>query len=1798
VLDRYGGETVITLRAIFKSILSTGAVAATIATAGTTPGAQAQSQSGFPYNGINLTSYQATEYQNSASAASTLRATGANYGAVMVTQYQPTSTSTTIAPETTSSPGYNSSYSLSPTDAAVVTAIKNLQAQGLVVSLKPQVDSLDGVFRGNFAPSNPSAWFASYQTFILHYAQIAAQNNVGMLVIGTELKSLTTSTYKSNWETIITALRTQYPGLTLAYGANATGAGDEFTSVSFWADVDVIGVDGYFPLTNQNDPPLSALVAAWSNNKSGFNIVAALKNLQSTYNKPLIFTEIGYVSVSGTNKIPYANINGTYDQQEQQDCYEAFFEVFSAQSAWMKGVFWWDWTVSPPSSTDTGYTPQNKSAGNVTLPKWFNSTTAGFTLAPASSTVALGQGLTTTNVISVSNQGSFNGAVTLAATGLPAGVTGAFSAGTGTNTQNLTLTASSTAAVAGPVTVTVTGTSGAITASTTFALTVVTPIVQTISFTNPGAQKIGATVGLVASVPSNLPITFASTTPTVCTVASGSATATTLLAGTCTITAAQSGSATYAAATTVSQSFAVSAIPAIAVPANADILVSQINYRALVNGYALSAGNPAGGSFGINSLGMAALGNNINIQLIDTNSGAIINLGADSNAAAVAVDPNNNIYIGNSYGPVNSIAKLPYVGGSANGGYANFSTPTATTPVCTTGGTSECLLPANLGSINVSTMTFDAAGNLFFATAGSGNTSGNSIYECNLTCIGGTGAPVLLYTEPTANPAPSATSGQALVGSLAIDSAGNLFFTDSIIYTNLTSYAYSSFSSNVKELPTSTGAGFGGVATGYAAAPSTIYTLNTPSPSSYGNQINGVVVQRSGNGDTVYFADQYDGVFGFPDSPGGIPVVAGKPTSLFTAGKQGAKNLGIDAKGNLYPVGYSSALGSGGETLAQITLNAVTVPNSPTGTAVSPSTTTSPISTILNDTTCSGPPPPSVTFSPVANSSATATVTASTSCSSTFTGSASYPTTVSFNPTTAGPDSVTVTDSDQSSNSGSFTISGTGAGFSLAPAATPITVFQSANVTDNILVTSFGGFTGNVTLAATGLPTGVTASFATNPTTAASVLTFTANATAPAGTSIVTVTGTSGATTATTTIGLNVTATPTYTIAPSAATLAVTQGTSGTDTITITAGTGFSSSVAFTASGLPTGVTAAFSPNPTTTGSAVLTLTASGTAAVGGPVTVTVTGTVGTATQTTTIALTVNQAPGFTLAAAPAAVTVGQGSTNTSTVTVTPVAGFTGSVTLAATGLPAGVTAAFGTNPTTGTSVVTFTATATATTGPATVTITGTSGSVTATATISLTVAPPPTFALAATPAALSIVQGNTGTSTVTVTGTNGFNGGVTLAATGLPTGVTAVFTTNPTTTSTVVTFTVTATAPAGTANVTITGTAGTLTSSTTVAITTVLAPTFTLTPSATSLAIVQGATATDTITIAPANGFTGMVTLAASGLPGGVTAAFSANPATAASTLTLTATAAAILGGPVQVTVTGTSGTIVITTTVSLTVNPPPGFSLTVTPAMVTLAQTTSVTSTVSVSSVGGFTGTPVLTVTGLPAGVTASFAAGTAGTQILTLTASATAVASVPPAPVTLTITGTSGTLKSATTIALTVIPAPSFTFTAPDLVVKHGAGVLNTTPISIVATNGFSGTVSLTCAVTPAVSNPPTCTLNPTSVTLAGTTAQVSTLTIGTTGGSLAQNGHAPSFWTAGGGAALACVLMAFLPRRRRNWAAGLLVLALGAVFLGLAGCGSTPTYNTASTGTPVGTYAVTITGTSGSTTAAGTVNLTVQ
>jgi hypothetical protein len=99
-----------------------------------------------------------------------------------------------------------------------------------------------------------------------------------------------------------------------------------------------------------------------------------------------------------------------------------------------------------------------------------------------------------------------------------------------------------------------------------------------------------------------------------------------------------------------------------------------------------------------------------------------------------------------------------------------------------------------------------------------------------------------------------------------------------------------------------------------------------------------------------------------------------------------------------------------------------------------------------------------------------------------------------------------------------------------------------------------------------------------------------------------------------------------------------------------------------------------------------------------------------------------------------------------------------------------------------------------------------------------------PDFSISASPSAVSVAQGGTGTSTITTAVSGGFNAAISLSASGLPAGVTVSFSpasiAAPGSGSSTLTFTVASTATPGTSTITITGTGGGVTHTTTVSLT------------------------------------------------------------------------------------------------------------------------------------------------------------------------------------------------------------------------------------------------------------------------------------------------------------------------------------------------------------------------------------------
>jgi hypothetical protein len=307
--------------------------------------------------------------------------------------------------------------------------------------------------------------------------------------------------------------------------------------------------------------------------------------------------------------------------------------------------------------------------------------------------------------------------------------------------------------------------------------------------------------------------------------------------------------------------------------------------------------------------------------------------------------------------------------------------------------------------------------------------------------------------------------------------------------------------------------------------------------------------------------------------------------------------------------------------------------------------------------------------------------------------------------------------------------------------------------------------------------------------------------------------------------------------------------------------------------------------------------------------------------------------PDFSLSDTPGSQTVTQGNSTTYTTSISALNSFTGTTTLSVSGLPAGATASF--NPATvtgsGSSTLTVVTASTIAAGTYALTITGTSGTLSHSATATLIVPGPPDFGVSATPSSQTVAQGSNTTYTMSLSALNGFTGTAALSVSGLPTGATASFSPASLTGSGNSTLTVStaSTTAVGTYPLTITGTSGTLSHSTTVTLV-VQGPDFGLSATPNSATVPQGNNGAYTASLSALNGFTGTVSLSVSGLPAGATASFS--PASVAgsgsSTLTVSTTATTPTG-TYALTITGTSGSLWHSSTVTLVVNIPAGGNL-----------------------------------------------------------------------------------------------------------------------------------------------------------------------------------------------------------------------------------------------------------------------------
>jgi hypothetical protein len=251
------------------------------------------------------------------------------------------------------------------TQEGVKITIDSAHQAGVKVMLKPQV-YVGGNWTGaiDFTTETDWAlWEADYEKYLMPFVEIAAQKKIDALCIGTEFL-ISSEKREQFWRNLIKKIRLKYSGK-LTYAATW----NEYPHIKFWDALDFIGIDAYFPLSEKDTPSVSELCEAW---KKDFE---AVKNFQVKFQKPVAFTEYGYMSVDGCAgkgweiepKVRTLKIN----ELAQANALDALFTTFYKEP-WFIGGFIWKWFPGGHGHEgykERDYTPQGKQAEAV-LRKW------------------------------------------------------------------------------------------------------------------------------------------------------------------------------------------------------------------------------------------------------------------------------------------------------------------------------------------------------------------------------------------------------------------------------------------------------------------------------------------------------------------------------------------------------------------------------------------------------------------------------------------------------------------------------------------------------------------------------------------------------------------------------------------------------------------------------------------------------------------------------------------------------------------------------------------------------------------------------------------------------------------------------------------------------------------------------------------------------------------------------------------------------------------------------------------------------------------------------------------------------------------------------------------------------------------------------------------------------------------------------------------------------------------------------------------------------------------------------------
>ena len=260
----------------------------------------------------------------------------------------------------------------SPSLPRLSQSIRQCKDKDLKVSLHPvlliQSDTSQH-WRGEYNPLYLDKWWASYSKWMVSIATFCANEDVDMLFVGSELSSL--QNLEKYWSSLIGNVRSVYRGA-VSYSANW----DDWKSVSFHNDLDILGINGYFPLDrigprsesfNSSARLSSARLSSAHLRSMLLPHLSALKLWSRENQTAIFFSEVGYPDHSLALQQPWnpGTPDSLYQPELQVDGYKAFLDVFG-DADFSKGIFFY--AIHQHENRDlNGYTPQQGKSREVLI---------------------------------------------------------------------------------------------------------------------------------------------------------------------------------------------------------------------------------------------------------------------------------------------------------------------------------------------------------------------------------------------------------------------------------------------------------------------------------------------------------------------------------------------------------------------------------------------------------------------------------------------------------------------------------------------------------------------------------------------------------------------------------------------------------------------------------------------------------------------------------------------------------------------------------------------------------------------------------------------------------------------------------------------------------------------------------------------------------------------------------------------------------------------------------------------------------------------------------------------------------------------------------------------------------------------------------------------------------------------------------------------------------------------------------------------------------------------------------------